>query len=155
VPYERAPSPAAQTGEAGSAWAVESHYGVSGVAHVGLHGNGHSAGSFDRRNYHDSPVFAPSVVHDDCRTFRAERFGDPCADATGCPWDYRDELNREAFERLWLNDHAKVVMEQSEARRLVKRYVQLHSIGPETEGQPYFHPATSRINGVTIMALPR
>lgn len=64
----------------------------------------------------------------------------------------RDGLDRETFQRLWLNDHARVVIEQPDARRLVKRYVQLHNIGPETEGQPFFHPATSRVDGVTVMA---
>lgn len=64
----------------------------------------------------------------------------------------RDELDRETFQHRWLNDHAKVVIEQPETRRLVKRYVQIHNIGPEREGQPFFHAATSRIDGVTVMA---
>ena len=64
----------------------------------------------------------------------------------------RGELHREAFQRLWLHDHAKIVVAQPDTRRFVKRYVQLHNIGPETDGQPFFHPATSRIDCVTVMA---
>jgi hypothetical protein len=64
----------------------------------------------------------------------------------------RDELDRETFQRLWLHDHAKVVVAQPDTRHLVKRYVQLHNIGPLTEGMPFFHPASSRIDGVSVMA---
>ncbi len=64
----------------------------------------------------------------------------------------RDDLDRKTFQRQWLTGHAELVSGQRETRRLVKRYVQLHNIGPEAEGQPFFHPATSRIDGVTIMA---
>ncbi|RRD21320.1 hypothetical protein ECB98_24955 [Brucellaceae bacterium VT-16-1752] len=64
----------------------------------------------------------------------------------------REELDREAFQRLWLRDHAKTVLRQPDTGRLVKRYVQLHSIGPQIDGEPFFHPATSRIDGVTIMS---
>jgi EthD domain len=64
----------------------------------------------------------------------------------------RDELDRKTFQRLWLQDHAGAVVEQPDVRRLVKRYVQLHNIGPETEGHSFFHPATSRIDGVTMLA---
>ena len=65
---------------------------------------------------------------------------------------YRDELDRETFQRLWLHDHAKVVVAQPDTRHLIKRYVQLHNIGPLTEGMPFFHPASSRIDGVSVMA---
>jgi hypothetical protein len=64
----------------------------------------------------------------------------------------RAELDREAFQRRWLSDHTSIVMKQPETRRLVRRYVQLHNIGPQEYGQPFFHPATSRIDGVTMMA---
>jgi hypothetical protein len=63
----------------------------------------------------------------------------------------RDGLDRETFQRLWLHDHAKAVLRQPDTRRLVRRYVQLHSIGPVIEGEPFFHPGTSRIDGVTMM----
>lgn len=64
----------------------------------------------------------------------------------------RDELDRETFQRRWRDELAPAVIAQSDTRRLVKRYVQLHAIGPETAGQPFFHPATSRIDGVTVLA---
>lgn len=64
----------------------------------------------------------------------------------------RDGLDRETFHQLWLNEHAELVLRQPDTNRLVRRYVQLHSIGPIVEGEPFFHPATSRIDGVTIMS---
>lgn len=64
----------------------------------------------------------------------------------------RDGLDRETFQRLWLNDHAKFVMCQPDTDRLVRRYIQLHNIGPGIEGEPFYHPATSRIDGITVMS---
>ncbi|OLP54395.1 hypothetical protein BJF92_19345 [Rhizobium rhizosphaerae] len=64
----------------------------------------------------------------------------------------RDGLDRQAFQRLWLHEHAKVVLRQPDTSRLVRRYVQLHNIGPVIEGEPFYHPATSRIDGVTVMS---
>ncbi|WP_436595874.1 EthD domain-containing protein [Pseudomonas aeruginosa] len=64
----------------------------------------------------------------------------------------REELDRETFQRLWLRDHAKTVLRQPDTGRLVRRYVQLHSIGPQIDGEPFFHPAARRIDGVTIMS---
>lgn len=61
------------------------------------------------------------------------------------------DLNRETFQRRWLNDHADLVLAQPDTRRLVQRYVQLHNIGPTVEREPLFHPETSRIDGVTLM----
>lgn len=46
---------------------------------------------------------------------------------------------------------AKVIA-QPETRRSIRRYLQLHNIGPDAEGQPFYHPATSVIDGVTMMA---
>jgi hypothetical protein len=63
----------------------------------------------------------------------------------------RDGLDRETFQRLWLHDHATMVLRQPDTSRLVRRYVQLHSIGPVIAGEPFFHPATSQIDGVTVM----
>ncbi|CAI9404948.1 hypothetical protein ANOBCDAF_01134 [Pleomorphomonas sp. T1.2MG-36] len=64
----------------------------------------------------------------------------------------RDDLDRETFQRRWLHDHAELVVGQADTQRLVKRYVQLHNIGPVTEGVPFYHPLTSRIDGVTLLA---
>ncbi|WP_266064058.1 EthD domain-containing protein [Brucella intermedia] len=64
----------------------------------------------------------------------------------------REYMDRGTFQRLWLNDHATVVLGQPDTSRLVRRYVQLHNIGPTKEGDPFYHPATSRIDGVTLMS---
>lgn len=64
----------------------------------------------------------------------------------------REGIDRETFQRLWLSDHATVVSRQPDTSRWVRRYVQLHNIGPVREGEPFYHPATSRIDGVTIMS---
>lgn len=64
----------------------------------------------------------------------------------------RDGLDRKTFQRLWLHNHATLVLRQPDTSRLVKRYVQLHSIGPVIEGEPFYHPATSPIDGVTVMS---
>lgn len=63
----------------------------------------------------------------------------------------RPDLGRETFQRRWLSEHADLVLAQPDTRRLVQRYVQLHNIGPTVEGAPFFHPETSRIDGVTLM----
>jgi len=64
----------------------------------------------------------------------------------------RVDLDRSAFQRRWLQEHSRLVMAQAETKRLVRRYVQLHNIGPTAEGEPFFHPETSRFDGVTLMA---
>ena len=64
----------------------------------------------------------------------------------------RDDLDRETFQRHWLHDHADLVVGQADTQRLVKRYVQLHNIGPVTEGVPFFHSVASRIDGVSLLA---
>ena len=64
----------------------------------------------------------------------------------------KPDFDRPTFQRRWLNDHADVVLAQPDTLRFVKRYVQLHNIGPTVEGEPFFHPETSWIDGVTLMA---
>jgi hypothetical protein len=63
----------------------------------------------------------------------------------------RAGLDRAEFQREWLHHHADLVPAQPATRDLVTRYVQLHNIGPEAEGAPFFHPETSEIDGVTLM----
>lgn len=62
------------------------------------------------------------------------------------------DLDRAAFQRRWLHEHADVVLAQPDTHQFVKRYVQLHNVGPTAAGQPFFHPETSQIDGVTLMA---
>jgi hypothetical protein len=61
-------------------------------------------------------------------------------------------LDRAGFQERWLHEHADLVLVQPATRRFVKRYIQLHNIGPSTEGEPFFHPHTSLIDGVTLMS---
>lgn len=64
----------------------------------------------------------------------------------------REDMDRDTFQRLWLKEHAAVVLRQPETSRFVKRYVQLHNIGPAKEGEPFYHSATKQIDGVTVMS---
>ncbi len=64
----------------------------------------------------------------------------------------KNGLDRAGFQERWLRAHADLVLAQPDTQRLVTRYVQLHNIGPTTEGEPFFHPQTSLIDGVTLMS---
>ena len=55
------------------------------------------------------------------------------------------------FQRRWLNGHTVLVLTQPDTQRFVRRYVQLHNIGPTVEGEPFCHPETSRVDGATLM----
>lgn len=56
--------------------------------------------------------------------------------------------SREEFLHWWLHEHATVVT--SHTGGLVKRYVQLHSIGPTEPGQPFYHPDACQFDGVSL-----
>lgn len=60
-----------------------------------------------------------------------------------------ESVSREAFQHWWLHEHAPFTAANSGA--WVKRYVQLHNIGPTEPGQPFYHPQTCNIDGVTLM----
>ncbi|OQS12162.1 hypothetical protein B0T37_05965 [Chromobacterium violaceum] len=64
----------------------------------------------------------------------------------------RAGLSRQEFQHQWLAEHADLVRTTPATARYVRRYVQLHAIGPEQEGQPFWHPASNKIDGVTLMA---
>ncbi len=64
----------------------------------------------------------------------------------------RPDLDRSTFQWRWLHEHANLVLAQADTTRLVRRYVQLHNVGPTVEREPFFHPETSLIDGVTLMA---
>lgn len=59
-------------------------------------------------------------------------------------------VSRSSFQKWWLNEHGNIAATQSKA--WVRRYVQLHNIGPTEEGQPLYHPQASGIDGVTLMS---
>lgn len=58
-------------------------------------------------------------------------------------------ISREAFQHWWLREHAPLAAAHSKS--WIKRYVQLHNIGPIEPGQPLYHPQASGIDGVTLM----
>ncbi|WP_175687298.1 EthD domain-containing protein [Burkholderia multivorans] len=58
-------------------------------------------------------------------------------------------VSREAFQQWWLHEHAPLATVRSKV--WVRRYVQLHNIGPTEPGQPLYHPQASGIDGVTLM----
>ena len=64
----------------------------------------------------------------------------------------RPEFSREEFQNRWLKEHALFVVKQAATTRYVKRYVQLHNIGPTEAGQPFYHAAAAQIDGVAILA---
>lgn len=59
-------------------------------------------------------------------------------------------VSRAEFQDWWLETHGPRVA--SNALGLIRRYVQLHSIGPTEPGQPFFHEQTKDIDGVTLMS---
>ena len=58
-------------------------------------------------------------------------------------------ISRQAFHHWWLHEHAGVVL--SNANGLIRRYAQLHNVGPTEAGQPLFHAVASQIDGVTLV----
>ncbi|WP_116140654.1 EthD domain-containing protein [Trinickia diaoshuihuensis] len=62
------------------------------------------------------------------------------------------DLSRAQFHEAWLNRYAPLVLQQPATSRYVKRYVQLHNIGPVEAGEPFFHPVAHTIDGVSIQA---
>lgn len=64
----------------------------------------------------------------------------------------QQHLDRVAFQDRWLNQHAQVIVVQSETEQYVKRYVQLHNIASESEDDPFFNLAASRIDGISILS---
>ncbi|GGY24724.1 EthD domain-containing protein [Paludibacterium paludis] len=59
-------------------------------------------------------------------------------------------IDRDTFQRWWRHEHARHAA--AHARPWVKRYAQLHAIGPTEPGQPLYHPEASKIDGVTLMS---
>lgn len=61
-------------------------------------------------------------------------------------------LTRDQFQQRWLEEYAPRLLAQPATRRLVRRYVQLHNIGPIVAGQPLYHEVGKDIDGVAITA---
>ncbi|WP_304991534.1 EthD domain-containing protein [Burkholderia plantarii] len=64
----------------------------------------------------------------------------------------RASLSREAFHDAWLNQYAPRVLAQPATNHYVRRFVQLHNIGPVREGEPFFHRVGHTIDGVALFA---
>jgi hypothetical protein len=64
----------------------------------------------------------------------------------------QDGMSRLEFQDYWLYQHADLVLAKLATHQYVKRYVQLHNVGPISEDEPLWHPAGSQIDGITIMA---
>jgi hypothetical protein len=61
----------------------------------------------------------------------------------------KQDATREEFQRWWLHEHAAVVTGHTGG--LVKRYVQLHSIGPMEPGELFYHPDACKYDGVSLL----
>ncbi|MDC6378831.1 EthD domain-containing protein [Pseudomonas graminis] len=65
----------------------------------------------------------------------------------------RDQaLSRDEFQHRWLEEYAPLLLAQPATQRLVRRYVQLHNVGPINVGQPLYHEVGKDIDGVAITA---
>ena len=60
-------------------------------------------------------------------------------------------VTREAFQRHWLHEHADLVLSKPATHRFVTRYAQLHNVGPDKEGELFWHPVGRTMDGVTVM----
>ncbi|KMJ45756.1 hypothetical protein AB204_07405 [Xenorhabdus khoisanae] len=64
----------------------------------------------------------------------------------------RSNIGRIEFQEWWLGEYAAEVYKQNEKTKIIKRYVQLHNIGPIEEGQPFYHKYTSSLDGVSLLS---
>ena len=62
-----------------------------------------------------------------------------------------DDVDRDDWQDHWLSDHADLVLAQPATHRFVTRYTQLHNIGPEGEGDLFWHEVGSQWDGITVM----
>ncbi|WP_045959037.1 hypothetical protein [Xenorhabdus poinarii] len=60
--------------------------------------------------------------------------------------------SRSDFQTWWLGSFSEEVKKVNESNKLIKRYVQLHNIGPTEEGKPFYHKYTSSIDGVSLFS---
>lgn len=61
-------------------------------------------------------------------------------------------LSRADFQNWWIGKFAEKIKQQHSTTKLIKRYVQLHNIGPTEPGKPFFHEYTSSIDGVSLFS---
>ncbi|MEJ7637386.1 MAG: EthD domain-containing protein [Singulisphaera sp.] len=61
-------------------------------------------------------------------------------------------LTRGEFQGRWLGEHADLTLSRGATHRYVRRYAQLHNIGPAKEGDLFWHPVGSGWDGITVMS---
>ncbi|MBX9623327.1 MAG: EthD domain-containing protein [Gemmataceae bacterium] len=59
---------------------------------------------------------------------------------------------RDDFQKRWLYEHADLLVGKAATHQYVRRYAQLHNVGPAKEGDLFWHPVGSRWDGVTVMS---
>ncbi|MBD2796367.1 hypothetical protein ID856_07420 [Xenorhabdus sp. 18] len=64
----------------------------------------------------------------------------------------KSNIDRIDFQEWWLGEYAAEVYKRNEETKIIKRYVQLHNIGPTEEGQPFYHKYTSSLDGVSLLS---
>lgn len=64
----------------------------------------------------------------------------------------RPEMTRAEFQGYWLNRHATLLTSQKVTHQFVRRYAQLHNIGPATEGEIFWHPVSSVWDGISVFS---
>jgi hypothetical protein len=60
--------------------------------------------------------------------------------------------SREEFQKRWLHAHAALVLSKPASHQYLRRYVQLHNIGPAKEGDLFWHPVGSTWDGISVLS---
>lgn len=61
-------------------------------------------------------------------------------------------LSRADFQKRWLHEHADAVVARAATHHYVRRYAQLHNVGPAKQGDLFWHPLGSTWDGITVMS---
>lgn len=61
------------------------------------------------------------------------------------------DIGRNDFQGRWLQEHAEFVIGTAATHQYVRRYAQLHNIGPK-EGELFWHPISSKWDGLSIFS---
>ncbi|HBE67637.1 MAG TPA: hypothetical protein DDW52_05755 [Planctomycetaceae bacterium] len=63
----------------------------------------------------------------------------------------KDGVDKEMWQKHWRTQHADLVLAQTATHRFVTRYAQLHNVGPDKEGELFWHPVGKDMDGITVM----
>ncbi|PHM44803.1 hypothetical protein Xmau_01517 [Xenorhabdus mauleonii] len=61
-------------------------------------------------------------------------------------------ISRSEFQAWWLGEYADEILNHNKNTKIIKRYVQLHNIGPTEKGQPFYHKYSSSLDGVSLLS---